>query len=89
MEEKSKIKIINKELEIENNILIENLKNKEKKMDNLKKENELLEQKNEDLKAEKEFIIKENQDLRDELDKIVYSRSYKMIQKAKKIIRRG
>lgn len=82
MEENRKIKFINKELQIENDVLMSNL---QKKID----ENEELKSENENLKKENENLKNENQNLRSELDKIVYSRSYKMIQKAKKIIKRG
>ncbi len=68
MELNKKNEIINKELIIENNILIENLQKKREEVQNLKKENEYLRRK---------------------LDQIIYSRSYKAVQKIKKIIKRG
>lgn len=68
MELSEKLKIINRELELEKNILMSNIEENKKYI-------QLLEQ--------------ENQELRESLDKIIYSRSYKMMQKIKRIIKRG
>lgn len=68
MEKIRKLEILNRELELENNLL------KEKQKENQKKIEELESQK---------------RTLQEELDKIVYSRSYKIIQKIKKILKRG
>lgn len=68
MEKIRKLEILNRELELENNLL------KEKQKENQKKIEELESQK---------------RTLQEELDKIYYSRSYKIIQKIKKILKRG
>lgn len=70
--------ILIKTLEKENRILRENLaKTKKESSDQIKK----YRMKNEDL-------IQNNKELREELDSIIYSRSYKISQKIKKIVKR-
>lgn len=68
MEVEKELEIINRELEIENNTLVQNI---EKRKEQIK------------------ILQDENKKLREELDKIIYSRSYKMMQKIKGIIKRG
>lgn len=74
MNENSKNDIINRELTIENSILMENIQKKDRYIENLQEEKQNLE--------------KRNRDLQKKLDSIIYSRSYKVIQKVKKIIKR-
>ena len=64
MELVDELRIKNEELELENKILIEKVK-----------ENKLLK--------------KENQELREQLDSILYSRSYKIVNKISNIIKRS
>lgn len=72
MEEKKKLEILKRELEIENNILKQNYK--QEKDENKKKIDRLEQERNE---------------LQSKLDSIIYSRSYKLIQKIKNILKRG
>lgn len=74
MDEKSKNDIMTKELVIENRVLIENMQKRNKYIEDLKNENQNLNEKN---KA-----------LQESLDLIMNSRSYKLIRKIKKIIKR-
>lgn len=64
MELVDELRIKNEELELENKILIEKVK-----------ENELLK--------------KENKEMREQLDSILYSRSYKIVNKISNIIKRS
>lgn len=68
MEFSEKLKIINQELTIENNLLKEKLKEKNTCI---------------------EALEEEKQNLRKELDSILYSRSYKIMQKVKKVVKRS
>lgn len=68
MELSEKLKIINQELTIENNILKEKVKEKNTCI---------------------EALQEEKQKLREELDSILYSRSYKIMQKVKKVVKRS
>ena len=70
-----KITLLKEELELENEVLKKNIKIKEEKNKELEKQND--------------FIVQENKELRDKLDQILYSRSYKFLQKCKKLIKRG
>lgn len=72
MEEKRKLEILNRELEIENNILKQ--KYKQEREENRKRINEL--------------ELKRNE-LQDKIDSIIYSRSYKLVQKITNILKRG
>ncbi len=74
MEILDKYRIINEELNMENEILRNNLKTIKEGEDTDK--NKI------------EYLSKENKELREHLDEILYSRSYKFIQKFKKIVRR-
>lgn len=67
MELNNKMDIINRELTIENNVLIENMQKKDRYIESLEKQ---------------------NRTLQENLDSIIYSRSYKAVQKIKKIIKR-
>lgn len=75
MELVDKITLLKEELELENEVLKKNIKIKEEKNKELEKQND--------------FIVQENKELRDKLDQILYSRSYKFLQKCKKLIKRG
>lgn len=82
-------KILNKELQIENDVLMQNI---EKKNISIKE----LENKNADLISNIDTLTKNYKDLQEEYkilqneyNKIIYSRSYKIIQKVKRIIKRG
>ena len=75
MELVNKITLLKEELELENEVLKKNIKIKEEKNKELEKQND--------------FIVQENKELRDKLDQILYSRSYKFLQKCKKLIKRG
>lgn len=75
MELVNKITLLKQELELENEILKKNIKIKEEQNKELVKQND--------------FVIQENKELRDRLDQILYSRSYKFLQKCKKLIKRG
>ena len=68
MELIEKLNLINRELELEKDIIIKNREKQEEVNIQLEQENKML---------------------RSELDKILYSRSYKAMQKIKKIIKRG
>ncbi|MFQ9822271.1 MAG: hypothetical protein ACLRXI_02925 [Clostridia bacterium] len=71
MEEKRKLEILNRELEIENNILKQRCK--QEREENRKRINELELERNE---------------LQDKIDSIIYSRSYKLVQKITNILKR-
>lgn len=86
MEISEKYKILNKELNIENKILMENMQNK---MNKTNEEMSKLKHENLVLKDENEFLKKEYEKLRIDMDKIIYSRSYKILNKLKGIIKRG
>lgn len=75
MELIEKLTLLKEELELENNLLKKKLKEKDEYMKELKKQNTEL--------------IENNKSLREELDAIIYSRSYKIIQKCKRLIKRG
>ncbi len=81
MVESKKNEILKRTLEIERSILIENMKKKQENIETLGKEKDMLEGKIDNLK-------KENIKLRSELDKIIYSRSYKITQKVTKLLKR-
>lgn len=72
MEEKRKLEILNRELEIENSILKQ--KYKQEREENRKRINELEQERNE---------------LQNKIDSIIYSRSYKLVQKITNILKRG
>lgn len=55
----------------------------------LELENEVLKKNIKIKEKENNFIVEENKELRNKLDKILYSRSYKFLQKCKKLIKRG
>lgn len=67
MELNNKMDIINRELTIENNVLIENMQRKDRYIESLEKQ---------------------NRTLQENLDSIIYSRSYKAVQKIKRLIKR-
>ena len=71
MEEKRKFEILNRELEIENNILKQKLK--QEKEDSIKEINEL--------ELERKRLELERNELQDKIDSIIYSRSYKLVKK--------
>ena len=71
MEEKRKLEILNRELEIENNILKQRCK--QEREENRKRINELELERNES---------------QDKIDSIIYSRSYKLVQKITNILKR-
>ena len=71
MEEKRKLEILNRELEIENNILKQRCK--QEREENRKRINELELERNE---------------LQDKIDSIIYSRSYKLVQKITNILKK-
>lgn len=80
--------ILKRELEIENNVLIQNIKNlkaqtqeKEKKINELEKNNKTLISNYNKLQNDYNFF-------KDEYNKIIYSRSYKFIMKIKSLIKR-
>lgn len=89
METIKKYEILNNELTIENEILMNNLQKIKSDCEQTKKLNIELEYKNIELKNSNEFLKKEYEELRNEMDKIKYSRSYKFINKIKKIVKRG
>lgn len=72
MEEKRKLEILNRELEIENNIL-------KQKYEQEREENK---------KRISELELKRNE-LQNKIDSIIYSRSYKLVQKITNILKRG
>lgn len=74
MDINNKKDIIYRELIIENNILMDN-------MEKIKSENTKYKECN-------KRLTEDNKKLQEELDKITYSRSYKLIKMLKKIIRR-
>ena len=79
MEEKRKLEILNRELEIENNILKQKLK--QEKEDSIKEINEV--------ELERKRLELERNELQDKIDSIIYSRSYKLVQKITNILKRG
>lgn len=79
MEEKRKLEILNRELEIENNILKQKLR--QEKEDSIKEINEL--------ELERKGLELERNELQDKIDSIIYSRSYKLVQKITNILKRG
>ena len=84
MEVSEKYKLINKELEIENKVLMENLQKQLKDYEDLKKQLNKVKV----LEQENAFIKKENEKLQIEMDRIKYSRTYKIASKISKIIKR-
>lgn len=54
----------------------------------LELEKEILIKNNEESKKRIQFLENENKELRESLDKIIYSRSYKIMNKIKKVIKR-
>lgn len=81
MELTKKLELINQELELENKILKNKLLEKNEIIQNIQKENEKQQEKIKE-------VLDINKGLREELDTIIYSRSYKIIQKFKKIVKR-
>lgn len=79
MEEKRKLEILNRELEIENNILKQKLK--QEKEDSIKEINEV--------ELERKTLELERNELQDKIDSIIYSRSYKLVKKITNILKRG
>lgn len=69
-----KLTMLKEELELENDVLKKNIEQKDKQNKELEKQNN--------------FVMEENKKLRDKLEQILYSRSYKAIQKIKKFINR-
>lgn len=69
-----KLTMLKEELELENDVLKKNIEQKDKQNKELEKQNN--------------FVMEENKELRDKLEQILYSRSYKAIQKIKKFINR-
>ena len=78
MEEKKKIEKLNRELKIENNILKQKLK--QEKEDSIKEINEV--------ELERKRLELERNELQDKIDSIIYSRSYKLVQKITNILKR-
>ena len=74
MENIKKLEILNTELELENKILKENL---QKEKNKVKEKEKIIEE-----------ITKSKEKIQVELDKILYSRSYKLTQKIIKILKR-
>ena len=70
---------MNRELEIENNILKQKLK--QEKEDSIKEINEV--------ELERKRLELERNELQDKIDSIIYSRSYKLVQKITNILKRG
>ncbi len=79
MEEKRKLEILNRELEIENNILKQRCK--QEREENRKRINEL--------ELERKRLELERNELQDKIDSIIYSRSYKLVKKITNILKRG
>ena len=75
------INILNKELKIENEVLMQNMEKKNTKISEL-------EQENINLKNENNRIKQEYEKIQQEYNKIVYSRSYKLTQKLVKLIKK-
>lgn len=73
--------ILNKELKIENEVLMQNM---EKKKSTIKE----LEQENINLKNENNRVKQEYEKIQEEYNKIIYSRSYKITQKIVKLIKK-
>ena len=73
--------ILNKELKIENEVLMQNM---EKKNSIIKE----LEQENINLKNENNRLKQEYENIQKEYNKIIYSRSYKLTQKIVKFIKK-
>ena len=76
-----KYKVLNKELEIENNILMEKIKEKTNLNEEYKKENR-------QLKEENEYLKNEYEKLSSEMERIIYSRSYKIASTISKKLKR-
>lgn len=74
-------KILNKELKIENEVLMQNVEKKNTIIKELKHENTNLKNENNRLKQEYEKI-------QENYNKIIYSRSYKLTQKIVKLIKK-
>lgn len=81
MERIKELDLINQELELENKILKDKLLEKDEIIQSIQKENEKQQEKIKE-------VLDINKGLREELDTIIYSRSYKIIQKFKKIVKR-
>lgn len=75
------VDILNKELKIENEVLMHNM---EKKKSTIKE----LEQENINLKNENNRLKQEYEKIQEEYNKIIYSRSYKLTQKLVKLIKK-
>ena len=73
--------ILNKELKIENEVLMQNMEKKNSIIKELEQENIKLKNENNRLKQEYEKIQKE-------YNKIIYSKSYKIMQKIVKFIKK-
>lgn len=78
MEKLQVIQILKDELQLENEILMHNLEKKNQRIEELQEVEQTLENE----KKEYDRLLKE-------YNKIIYSRSYKMIQKLKGIIKKG
>ena len=78
MEKLEVIQILKDELQLENEILMHNLEKKNQRIEELQEVEQTLENE----KKEYDRLLKE-------YNKIIYSRSYKMIQKLKGIIKKG
>lgn len=74
-------KVLNKELKIENEVVMQNMEKKNTKISELEKENINLKNENSRLKQEYEKI-------QEKYNKIIYSRSYKLTQRLVKLIKK-
>ena len=73
--------ILNKELKIENEVLMQNMEKKNTKISELEHENI-------DLKNENTRLKQEYEKIQEKYNKIIYSRSYKITQKIVKLIKK-
>lgn len=74
-------KILNKELKIENEVVMQNMEKKNTKINELEHENINL--KNENIRLKQEY-----EKIQEKYNKIIYSRSYKITQKIVKLIKK-
>ena len=88
MEKSKKDSIILKELEIENKILRDNMKKKDKIIDEIMKLNKTKEKEIIKIKNEYSEEKEKNEILAFKLEQIYNSRSYKLIQRLKRFVRR-
>lgn len=90
MEGQKQLELLNKELNLENEILREKLKEyRTKAKQNQKIMDDVINNIVSQHKEELDKIVTERNRIQEELDSILYSRSYKIIQKIKKIVKRG